>query len=190
MNAPRHADPVGPEAPSQLDADRGDGRNETPTERSDRNWNEILQELRVALTGTQLMSGFLLAVAFQPRFTELDDYQFGLYLALVALAGLATVIGLAPVALHRALFGRRVKDRVVRTGNRLFIAHLGVVGLLVVGVTGLIFDFAMGRTAGTVALSIGAVVVVALWIVLPRLENTEPPGAVADAGSDAPRDSD
>lgn len=190
MNAPRHADPVGPDAPSQLDADRGDGRNETPTERSDRNWNEILQELRVALTGTQLMSGFLLAVAFQPRFTELDDYQFGLYLALVALAGLATVIGLAPVALHRALFGRRVKDRVVRTGNRLFIAHLGVVGLLVVGVTGLIFDFAMGRTAGTVALSIGAVVVVALWIVLPRLENTEPPGAVADAGSDAPRDSD
>jgi len=183
MNAPRHADAAGPDAPSQLDVDRGDGRRETPTERSDRNWAEILQELRVALTGTQLMSGFLLAVAFQPRFTDLDDYQFGLYLVLVALAGLATVVGLAPVTLHRALFGRRVKDRVVRTGNRLFIAHLAVVGLLVVGVTGLIFDFAMGRTAGITALTVGAVVVIALWIVLPRLEDTERHGTVADVGA-------
>lgn len=181
MNVSRHADPAGPDAPSQLDVDRGDGRNETPTERSDRNWNEILQELRVALTGTQLMSGFLLAVAFQPRFTDLDGYQFTLYLTLVALAGLATVVGLAPVALHRALFGRRVKDQVVRVGNRLFIVQLGVVALLVVGVTGLIFDFALGRVAGVVALVVGAIVVVGLWLVVPRLEDSDRRASRAEA---------
>ena len=149
------------------------GRNETPNERSDRNWNDILQELRVALTGTQLIGGFLLAVAFQPRFGELDDYQLALYLVLVALAGLATVIGLAPVTLHRTLFRRQAKERVVRTGNRLLIAHLVVVALLVVGVTGLVFDLALDRVAGLVALSVGAVIVLGLWLLLPRLQAAE-----------------
>jgi hypothetical protein len=150
-----------------------DGRNESPNERSDRNWNDILQELRVALTGTQLIGGFLLAVAFQPRFEELDDYQRTLYLLLVSLAGLATVIGLAPVTLHRTLFRRQAKERVVRTGNRLLIAHLAVVALLVVGVTALIFDLTLGRVPGLIALGVGAVVIVSLWIVLPRLQAAE-----------------
>lgn len=172
MNA-RHADQLGPEPPVHPDVDPGDGRDETPNERSDRNWNDILQELRVALTGTQLIGGFLLAVAFQPRFEDLDAYQLTLYLILVSLAGLATVIGLAPVTLHRTLFRRQVKERVVRTGNRLLIAHLVVVALLVVGVTSLIFDWALSRTAGIIALVIGAIVLVVFWIVLPRLETVK-----------------
>ena len=110
--SPRHVD-----RSDDDDVVPSDGRDETPNERSDRHWNDILQELRVALTGTQLIGGFLLAVAFQQRFTELDAYQLTLYLTLVALAGLATVVGLAPVTLHRTLFGRRVKGRVVRIGG-------------------------------------------------------------------------
>jgi hypothetical protein len=152
------------------DASVGDGRDETPNERSDRNWNDILQELRVALNGTQLIGGFLLAVAFQPRFEELDAYQLTLYHILVTLAGLATVVGLAPVTLHRTLFRRQVKERIVRTGNRLLIAHLIVVALLVIGVTGLIFDWAVSRPAGIIALLVGAMVLVALWVVLPRFD--------------------
>jgi Family of unknown function (DUF6328) len=177
---------------------RGDGRNETPTERSDRNWNDILQELRVALTGTQLIGGFLLAVAFQPRFEELDGYQLTLYLVLVALAGLATVIGLAPVTLHRALFRRHAKERVVRAGNLLLIAHLVVVALLVVGVTSLIFDLALNRVAGLVALGIGAIILAGLWLVLPRLQAAEvgeiaaevvaAPGDEGEAGDSATSD--
>jgi hypothetical protein len=151
----------------------GDGRNETPNERSDRNWSDILQELRVALTGTQLIGGFLLAVAFQQRFEELDAYQLTLYLVLVALAGLATIIGLAPVTLHRTLFRHQVKERIVRTGNRLLIAHLAVVALLVLGVTTLIFDFAVSRAAGIIAFVVGAVVLVLLWVVLPRLQEAK-----------------
>lgn len=159
----RHADP------SNDDAVPSDGRDESPNERSDRHWNDILQELRVALTGTQLIGGFLLAVAFQERFTELDAYQLTLYLTLVALAGLATVIGLAPVTLHRTLFGQRVKGRVVRMGNRLLVAHLVVVALLVLGVTTLVFDFALSRAAGIIAFSLGAVILIGFWVVLPRL---------------------
>ena len=163
-----------PRSPSwHGDADPSDGRDETPNERSDRNWSDILQELRVALTGTQLIGGFLLAVAFQPRFVELDGYQLTLYLLLVSLAGLATVIGLAPVTLHRTLFRHQVKERVVRTGNRLLIAHLIVVALLVIGVTSLIFDFAVSRAAGVIALVVGAIVLVLLWIVLPRMQEAK-----------------
>ncbi|WP_448811588.1 DUF6328 family protein [Agromyces bauzanensis] len=176
MNAPRHADAV-----------HDDGRDETPNERSDRNWNDILQELRVALTGTQLIGGFLLAVAFQPRFVELDPYQLALYLVLVALAGLATVIGLAPVTLHRALFRRRAKERVVRTGDRLLIANLIVVALLVVGVTSLVFDLALNRAAGLVALGVGAAVLIGLWVVLPRVHVAGLSGA-DDADAATPGD--
>ncbi|GAA1763056.1 DUF6328 family protein [Agromyces humatus] len=161
---PRHAGPIAPEPAPE------DGRDETPNERSDRNWNDILQELRVALNGTQLIGGFLLAVAFQPRFDELDAYQLTLYLVLVTLAGLATVVGLAPVTLHRTLFRRQVKERVVRIGNRLLIGHLVVVALLVIGVASLIFDWTLSRTAGIIALVVGVIVLVALWVVLPRLE--------------------
>jgi hypothetical protein len=171
MNTARRAGEIASKSPpSRRDDVPADGRDETPDERSDRNWNDILQELRVALTGTQLISGFLLAVAFQPRFEDLDEYQLVLYLILVVLAGLATVIGLAPVTLHRTLFRQQVKERVVRTGNRLLIAHLVVVALLVVGVTSLVFDFALDRTAGLIALGVGAVVVVGLWLVLPRVQ--------------------
>ncbi|QBE49267.1 DUF6328 family protein [Leucobacter triazinivorans] len=146
-----------------------DGRRESPNERADRNWNEILQELRVAQTGAQILGAFLLAVAFQPRFTELDRYQLTLYLILVALAGVAAALGLAPVSLHRAHFGRRRKANVVRLGSRLLAADLVVLAMLAVGVTSLIFDFTVGRAAGFAALGGTAVVVVLLWAIVPRL---------------------
>lgn len=146
-----------------------DGRDETRTERADRNWVEILQELRVAQTGTQILTGFLLAVAFQPRFGELDEYQRVLYLSLVALAGVAAALGLAPVSLHRTFFARRQKERIVRVGNRLLVADLVVVAVLAAGVTSLIFDFTAGRLAGLLALGLGVLVIVLLWGVVPRL---------------------
>ncbi|QEO14697.1 sodium:proton antiporter [Agromyces intestinalis] len=157
----------------------GDGRSETPTEKADRNWNDILQELRAVQTGTQLITGFLLAVAFQPRFTDLDAYEVGLYLVLVVLAGLATVLGLAPIIMHRQLFGRRQKPRLVRTANRLLIALLVVVSILAAGVVSLIFDVAVSRTAGFVALGVSVVIVVLFWIAVPRIGRR----AATDAGA-------
>src|ERR687889_1343064 len=98
---------------AEADAGPADGRNETLNERMDRNWNEMLQELRVTQTGTQIITGFLLAIAFQNRFAELDRFQEGVYLGLVLAAVLTTALGLAPVNLHRVLFRKHAKEVVV-----------------------------------------------------------------------------
>ena len=159
------------------DADPADGRAETETERYDRNWSDLLQELRAVQTGTQILSGFLLAVAFQPRFGDLDPYAHALYLCLVVAAGLATVLGLAPVMLHRALFRKHEKPRLVRTANRLLIAQIAVVSFIAAGVTGLIFDVAAGRTIGVVALVVAALVVIGFWALMASAGRRPRPGA-------------
>jgi len=158
--------------PQSLDRDEQSsppdtGRNETENERLDRNWNEILQELRVTQTGTQILTGFLLTLAFQPRFTDLDTFQVGVYLVLVALATLATALGLGPVSLHRALFRMRRKDAVVKLADRLLQVVLLLVGLLITGVVLLIFDVVAGRTVGIVCAVVTAAIVLVVWLVLP-----------------------
>ncbi|MBQ3357935.1 MAG: sodium:proton antiporter [Microbacterium sp.] len=168
-------------AASEFD-DRADGRDETPNERADRNWDELLQELRVMQTGTQILTGFLLAVAFQPRFTDMDELQRDLYVVLVALAAIATILALAPVGMHRAFFGRRRKPELVHIAARIVKIDLLVIGALTIGVTTLIVDFTVNRTAGLIALVAAVVAVGALWIVLPRIiRNSVRPG-------DSPKD--
>lgn len=154
--------------PGAADVDPGDGRNETGAERDDRNWNELLQELRAVQTGTQILSGFLLAVAFQPRFVELDAYARGLYLVLVVAAGIATVLGLAPVVLHRSLFRKHRKHRLVQTANRLLISQVAVVALIAAGVPSLIFEVVLGRTAGLIALAVGVLCLLTTWLLIAR----------------------
>lgn len=129
----------------------GDDRVETTTERSDRNWEEILQELRVTQTGTQIITGFLLTLAFQPRFADLDAFQVGIYLVLVAVAALTTAVALAPVSLHRTLFRQKAKEQIVRIGNRAIELVLVGVALILTGTVLLVFDVVVGRTAGVVA---------------------------------------
>lgn len=146
-----------------------DGRDETSNERADRNWEELMQELRVMQTGTQVLSGFLLAVAFAPRFTELSELQLGLYIVLVVLAGLATILALTPVGMHRVLFGKRRKPELVRLASRIVKADLFVVGALSIGVVTLIVDFTLTRTIATIVLAGGTLIVVSLWILLPML---------------------
>ena len=141
---------------------------ETEHQRAERDWNEILQELRVTQTGSQLLSGFLLAVAFQQRFTHLDSYQYVVYGVLVGLAAISTILGLATVSLHRAQFHRHHKAAVVRLGNRLLTITVDVVGALTVGVVFLIFDVVFGRTQGIIAGVAALVVLVVLLAVVPR----------------------
>lgn len=120
------------------------------------------------LTGTQIVTGFLLAVAFQQRFDDLDSYQLGVYLVLVGLAALATAVGLAPVVVHRVLFRKLRKASVVRLGNRYLMTAAILVAALAVGVSHLIFDFVAGRAAGIAAGVIALLAVIALWV-LPLL---------------------
>lgn len=151
------------------DIDPHDGRDETESERNDRNWTEILQELRVIQTGTQILTGFLLTLAFQQRFEDLDQYQIDTYLALVVAAALATVLALAPVALHRALFRRRAKGTIVLIADRMLKATLAAVGLTLTGTAMLIFDVVVSREAGIVAGVVALVIVAAGWLAYPTL---------------------
>ena len=152
----------------------GDGRSETDNERLDRNWNSLLQELRVTQTGTQILSGFLLAVAFQTRFTELDDYQVTVYLLLVSLAAVTTAIGLGPVSLHRVLFRRRAMAQIVQIASTLVRATLVGVALVLTGTVLLIFDVVVGRAAGFISGGGVLLFTVLVWNVVPRLVHLDP----------------
>ena len=144
-------------------------RNESEAERVERNWNEILQELRVIQTGTQILTGFLLALAFQPRFTELGQQEVTIYLVLVAVSVIATVLALAPVSLHRALFRKRAKPEIVRLAHRLLMLTLVAVAFTLAGTTVLIFDVVIGPTAGLVAGGTALVVIAAAWLLMPAI---------------------
>jgi hypothetical protein len=144
-------------------------RDETETDRLERNWSELLQELRVTQTGTQILTGFLLTLAFQPRFADLDQFQIDVYLVLVVLAALTTALALAPVSLHRYLFREGAKAQIVRITNAIVKATLAGVALVLTGTVMLIFDVVVGITAGFIAGGATLAVVLAVWIVLPAL---------------------
>ena len=144
-----------------------DGRDETQAARLDRNWNEILQELRVIQTGTQILTGFLLTVAFQQRFSQLDGYQVFAYLSLVVLAALTTALGLTPVSLHRTLFHMKAKARIVRIANGILKITLVAVAVVLAGTVLLIFDVVVGRVAGVVAGASTLLIMLATWLLLP-----------------------
>jgi hypothetical protein len=152
----------------RTDAVPGDGRDETETERLDRNWEELLQELRVTQTGTQILTGFLLTLPFQQRFATLDGAQRTIYLGLVTMAVLATLSALAPVSLHRTLFRMGAKPQIVRITNGLLALTLVFVAITLTGTTVLIFDVVAGRAAGLVAGSVTLVLAVLAWLALPR----------------------
>ncbi len=113
-----------------------------------------------------MISGFLLAVVFQSRFTDLDGYQLSLYLTLVGLAAISTLLGLGLVFVHRLHFAKLMKGRVVRVGGRLLMGNVIVVVLLTAGVTSLIFDFALTRLAGVIAFFVSLLLGSALWLTL------------------------
>jgi hypothetical protein len=139
------------DAGGQRDADPSDGRDETEDERMDRNWAELLQELRVTQTGTQILTGFLLTIAFQSGFSRLGDVERTVYLVLVFVAAITTALGLAPVNLHRALFRQHAKAELVRVGNIIVQCTLLGVAIVLVGTVLLLFDVVLSRTAGILA---------------------------------------
>jgi hypothetical protein len=150
------------------EVDQQDGRNETLNERMDRNWNEILQELRVTQTGTQIFTGFLLTIAFQARFSELTTFQVRIYLILVLAAVLTTALGLAPVNLHRSLFREGAKVTIVQTAHIIMRITLVGVAIMLIGTVLLIFDLVIGRSAALIAAG-GTLLLVIIIAVLPTV---------------------
>jgi hypothetical protein len=146
-----------------------DDREESDEERLDRNWNEMLQELRVVQTGVQLLSGFLLTLPFTNKFDDLDTWQVRLYLALVLTSGLAVGVTLTPIMVHRRVFGQRVKDRVVATGHALTQVVMGLLALLIVGICTLIFSVVISWSAAIVVAGCTTAALFTLLIVVPLL---------------------
>ena len=160
------------------DVDPTDGRNETLNQRMDRNWNEILQELRVTQTGTQIFAGFLLTIAFQQRFGSLTAFQARVYLILVIAAVFTTALGLAPVNLHRALFRKGVKVIIVQTAHIILRLTLLGVAIMLIGTVLLIFDLVMGRTAAFAVAGVTLLLVIIIAVVpviLPGNRREHPP---------------
>jgi hypothetical protein len=145
------------------------GRFETRMERYDRNYNELLQELRVAQTGTQILFAFLLATAFTANLQQSDAFARRLLAVTLVLAACSTALLIAPVAVHRATFQRRLKAELVRAASQLARGGLLFLMLAMIGACLLALDAVLARSTA-VAVTTGVLVVFAgLWIVLPAV---------------------
>ncbi|MDQ0584293.1 DUF6328 family protein [Streptomyces rishiriensis] len=118
-----HRDSHGPDA--------GDEIPETPRERVNRRWSEVLQETRVTQTGVQILFGFLLSVAFTPLFRGLGTVDRAIYVLTVVLGAAATGSLIAPVCIHRFLSGQRMKHEVVKAACRLMMCGMALLALTI-----------------------------------------------------------
>lgn len=144
-------------------------RRETATERLDRNWASLLQELRVTETGVQLLTGFLLILPFQPRFATLTALERAVYLGAVLFAVTATVLLVAPVSMHRILFRQRRVRTVVTTAHRCALAGVVLLGLATTCVVTLTVSVVVGQGTGLLAGAVAAAVFGFFWFAWPMI---------------------
>jgi Family of unknown function (DUF6328) len=144
-----------------------DPRDESQAERDDRNLAELLQELRVAGLGVQVLFGFLLSLPFTVRFTRLSGSQQDLYLTCLALSAVATALLLGPVAYHRLVFRRGMKEGLVRAASVMATAGLATVGLAVSAAVLLVTSFVAGWLPGALITVFVACVFGGLWFAFP-----------------------
>jgi hypothetical protein len=155
------------EPPVRDDAWNTEHRAEAPLQRADRNFAELLQELRVAQTGVQILFAFLLTLSFTDRFAMADAFQRSVYVFTLATSATTVALLVAPVAVHRLLFQRGRKRELVLVGHRLVVT--GLVCLAVTMLAGMLLalDVVVGRAAGVSVVAALALVFAALWAGLP-----------------------
>src|SRR5262245_39232260 len=142
-------------------------RGETPMQRADRAYGEILQEVRVAQTGVQILFAFLLALAFQARFGGITGFQRGTYVVTLMLCAGATALLIAPAAFHRVIYRKRLKQHLVRVANRLAISGLALLLLSMASAVLLIMDVVLGLVPA-ILLAAGVLAWFTMWwFVLP-----------------------
>ena len=150
---------------------RPDREDEDPGERWDRNYSELLQELRVAQTGVQILFAFLLTIPFSTRWADVtDSFDHFVYVFTVITTGLSMALLVAPVSIHRQVFRKGRKPELVVTSSRLAFGGLAMMLLSVMGAIYLVLGVVAG--AGWAGWLVGAVaaVYIFLWYVLPRLK--------------------
>jgi hypothetical protein len=147
--------------------ERESGRDETEEERLDRNLGELLQELRVALPGVQVLFAFLLAVPFQQGFEKITEFQKDVYFATLMLTALSAVMLISPTAYHRLTFRYQQKRRLVFYANRFSIAGLVFLALAMTGAIMLVTDVLFGAVATIVAAGLASLAFGVFWFGLP-----------------------
>jgi O-antigen/teichoic acid export membrane protein len=145
----------------------GETRRETPLERLDRNLEELTGELRVIVTGVQVLFAFLLIVPFDTGFAHVGRFEKNVYLITLIFAALATVCTIAPSAQHRFLFRHDDKQHLVFLSNRVVIAGLVFLALAMCGCMLLVTTKLFGLTAGVLTASLGALPFAVLWFAAP-----------------------
>jgi ABC-type Fe3+ transport system permease subunit len=166
------------------------GRHESEAQRDDRNLTDLLQELRVAGLGVQVLFGFLLSLPFTTGFSHLHGSQRALYVASLLLAALSTALLCAPVAYHRLIFRRHQKGRLIRAANRLALLGLATVGCAISSAVLLVVSVVDHGAVVPVIAGLTVAVFAGLWFLLPLVAR----GQVADGrpGSESrlPEDED
>jgi hypothetical protein len=151
-------------------------RGESPEEVLDRNVAELLQEMRVAITGVQVLFAFLLTLPFQSRFTELGTFGTSVYTVTLTSSALATILLIAPVSFHRTVFRQRKKKALVAFADRSIALGLA---LLVVGIASallLVLDVVLGRWPAVAGCAVVASVGLVTWYLIPLRQRSRPDG--------------
>jgi hypothetical protein len=143
------------------------GREETEDERVDRNLQEMLGELRVALPGVQVLFAFLLVVPFNQRFADVTQFQKTVYFATLLFTAASTVCLIAPTVHHRLEFRQQHKAEIVRTGNRIVVLGLFLLAVAMTGAVLFITDFLYASTTTIVAAAALGAAFLLLWYAIP-----------------------
>ncbi|WP_405652206.1 DUF6328 family protein [Streptomyces sp. RK9] len=159
------------------------GRDETSEQRADRRWTDLIQEMRVALTGVQILFGFLLTVVFTPRFPDLAATDRTIYIVTVLLGSASTGALIGPVAFHRMVSGRRIKPQAVIWASRLTMVGLVLLLCTLTSALLLILRVATHDVIAPVLVAVILVWYVLCWFALPwwaKRRYTAPPTTVDD----------
>lgn len=148
-------------------SERTSGRDETEEERLDRNLGELLQELRIALPGVQVLFAFLLAVPFQQNFAKISEFEKKVYFATLLLTALSAALLIAPTAYHRITFRYQQKHRLVFIANRCALGGLLALALAMICAVMLITDVLFGTVTTIVVVAFGVAMFGTLWLALP-----------------------
>jgi Family of unknown function (DUF6328) len=147
--------------------DRYSRPDEDAGERLDRQWNELLQELRLAQTGTQILFAFLLSIAFQTKFQDADAFTHDVYAVTLVASALAVGLFLAPVSFHRIVYRRKLRDRMLPIASRMAIAGLVFLVLATTGGVLLALDVVLARPVAILVTAIVLLWFTVFWYAVP-----------------------
>ncbi len=158
------------------DSERYSRPQEDAGERLDRHWNELLQELRLAQTGTQILFAFLLSIAFQTRFQDADGFTHGVYAVTLVASALAVGLFLAPVSFHRIVYRHKLRDRMLPIAGKMAAAGLVFLVLAMAGGVLLAVDVVLSRALAIIVVAVVLTWFTVFWYVIPAWVRTNANG--------------